>query len=363
MKMRKYVIGFTVLGCAVVATFVFLIAKAAGPKIVYPVEAVGVRTIEEKVLASGSIVPEKEVEVKSSLSGVVGELFVDPGDPVRRGDPLLSVRVVASSLDLNSAETGFEKASIRLKSAEAEMKMNRALFERKMIAQAEFDASDSAYRLALEDYKEAKNRIMLIREGGSADKRGINNLVFSPIDGTVLDIPVKQGSPVQESGVYAVGTTVALIADMGSLIFEGEIDEGQIDRIRKGMEAKIKPAAIDDTIIPGTVSFLSPQGKESSGSIKFKIKIALRPPRNVFLRAGYSASAEIILKRAENVVCAKERDILLENGRNLVELEKAPQEFVKKEVTLGVSDGLFTEIKSGLSKGDRIKSLAADTAR
>ena len=362
MKMRKYFIGLIILGLAVVGTFAFLIVKAAGSRTVFPVAAVERKTIEEKVLASGSIQPLRSVEVKSSLSGVVGALFTDAGELVRRGDPLMSITVVASSLELNSSEAALEKATIRLRDAESEFEKVKALHDKDMIAEAEFTKSQSAWRLALEDYKEARNRIMLIKDG-AAGGRGINNVVFAPIGGTVLDIPVKQGAPVQEGGSYAVGTTVAVIADMHSLLFEGEIDEAQIDNLKKGMEAKIKLAAIDDALIPGTLTFLSPSGKESSGAIKFKIRITFTPPRDLLLRAGYSASAEIILNRAPDVLCVQERDLIMENGRAFVELEKNPQQFVKTEVQLGISDGLYAEIKSGLAQGDRIKSRQGMGAR
>jgi HlyD family secretion protein len=363
MKMKKYFIGLIVLGCAVVLTFVFLIAKAAGPKTVFPVEAAARRTIESKVLASGSILPAREVEVKSPLSGVVERLFAEPGNPIAKGDSLVSVRVVPNSLELNASEAALEKSAIRLRTAQTEMEKVKSLFEKNLVAEADYANSRTAYDLALEDFKEAKNRIMLIREGVSSGARTINNLVKSPISGTVLDIPVKLGAPVQESGGYAVGTTVALIADMTSLLFEGDIDEGQIDSLKKGMEANIKLAAIDNQTIKGKLTFISPRGVESSGAIKFKIRIAIEPPRDIFLRAGYSASAEIILNRVENAVCVKERDLLVEDGKYFVEVEKAPQVFVKTEVKTGLSDGLVTEIKSGLAEGDRVKSRKDITAR
>jgi HlyD family secretion protein len=362
MKIKKYFAGLIILGLVVVATFAFLIVKATGTKVVYPVEVAERRTIEAKVLASGSIIPQKEVEVKSSLSGVVNEIFAVAGDPIKKGDPILSIRVVPNSLDLNSSESALEKASIRLKNAEAELERNKSLFNGKIIAEVEYKKSVTAYDLALEDYKEAKNRIMLIKEGISSGKEAINNVILSPITGTVLDILVKQGAPVQESGGYSVGTTVAAIADMSSLIFEGEIDEAQIDSLKKGMEANIKLAAIDNKTIPGTLDFLSPRGINSSGSVKFKLRIVFSPEADLFLRAGYSASAEIILSRAENSLCVKERDLLMEGGKYYAELEKGRQKFVKTEVTVGISDGLYTEITGGLSEGDRIKSQRESAA-
>ncbi len=357
MKIKKYFVGLAILAVAVLATFGFLIAKAAGRKTVYPTEAAERRTIEEKVLASGSVVPEKEVEVKSSISGVADTLFVASGDRVEKGAPLLSVRVVPNSLDLNSSEAALEKASIRLKNAEVELARQQSLWEGKIIAEVEYKKSETEYRLALEDYKEARNRIGLIKEGNSGGGKALDNVILSPIAGTVLDIPVKQGTPIQESGGYSVGTTVAVVADMASLLFEGEIDEAQIGRLKVGMAANLKLAAIDDRTIRGTLSYLSPRGTASSGSVKFKLRIAFDPPEDLLLRAGYSAGAEIIISRAENSLCVKERDLVLEDGKYYAEVEVGRQKFVKTEVTVGVSDGLHTEITGGLSEGDRIKSL------
>ncbi len=354
--MKKYFVGLAILALAVLATFGFLIAKAAGRKTVYPTEAAERRTIEEKVLASGSIIPEKEVEVKSSISGVADTIFATSGDRVEKGAPLLSVRVVPNSLDLNSSEAALEKASIRLKNAEVELARQQRLWDGKIIAEVDFKKSETEYRLALEDYKEARNRIGLIKEGSSGG-RTLDNVVLSPIAGTVLDIPVKQGTPIQESGGYSVGTTVAVVADMTSLIFEGEIDEAQIGRLKVGMAANLKLAAVDDRTIRGTLSYLSPRGNASSGSVKFKLRIAFEPPADLLLRAGYSAGAEIIISRAENSLCVKERDLVLEDGKYYAEVETGRQKFVKTEVTVGVSDGLHTEITGGLSEGDRIKSL------
>ena len=219
MKIKKYFVGLSILGLAVLATFAFLIVKTVGKRTVYPTEAAERRTIEEKVLASGSIIPEKEVEVKSSLSGVVDTVFAESGERIEKGEPLLSIRVVPNSLDLNTSESALEKTSIRLKNAEVELARSKSLFESKIIAEVDYKKTETEYRLALEDYKEARNRISLIKEGSSGGGRAISNLVLSPISGTVLDIPVKQGAPIRESGGYSVGTTVAVIADLKSLIF------------------------------------------------------------------------------------------------------------------------------------------------
>jgi HlyD family secretion protein len=357
VKKKRIIAGFILLGVAVTGAFVWLIIKAVGPKTIYPAEAAEIRTIELKAVAAGSVIPEKEVEVKSSLSGVVDEIYAEPGRTIKKGEPLLSIRVVPNSLDLNSAEAALEKASIILRNAETEMKRSKTLYEGNMLAEVEYQKSVTAWELAREDWREAKNRISLIREGISAGGKAINNIILSPITGTILDIPVRQGTPVQESGSYAAGTTVAVVADMESLIFEGEIDEAQIGSLETGMEANITLAAVDNRPLKGRVTFLSPRGRDSNGSIKFKVKISLEIPDDLQLRAGYSASAEIILKRAENILCVRERDLITEDGKIYVEVETGRQRFTRREITVGLSDGLFTEVTAGLAEGEKIKSL------
>jgi len=350
------VIFLGILGAAVIFAFVWMIVKAIGPKSTWQTEAVAYRTIELKAVAAGSVIPEKEVEVKSSLSGVVDKIFAEAGQQIRKGDSLLSIRVVPNSLDLNSANSALEKASIVLNKAEREMKSNKPLYDSKILSEMDYKKIVTDYELAREDYREAKNRISLIREGISAGGKAIDNVILSPITGTILDIPGKQGSPVQESGSYSTGSTVATVADMNSLLFEGDIDEAQIASLDTGMEANVTLAAVDNRAIKGRVTFLSPRGRDVNGSIKFKVKIALEIPADLKLRAGYSASAEIILKRAEHILCVQERDIISENGGSFVEVEKGRQKFTRRKIKVGLSDGLYTEVTEGLKEGEKIKN-------
>lgn len=356
MKKYRYLILFGALGLAFILTMGMLIAKSRAPKVIHPLETAAVRTISETLIASGSIVPRKEIDIKSSLSGVADEIFVHPGDKVEKGDKVMSVRVVPNSLDVNATEAALHKAEIRLADAAARLERQKKQLASRSIAEAVYQETLNAWKLALVDYQEISDRKQLIQEGISSGNRDISNIIRAPISGTILDIPVKEGSPVQENSGLSAGTTVAVLADMTSLYFKGEIDETEVGELSKGMTATLTVAALDQAAIEGSLDFISPRGYKNNGSVMFPIEISFAPELNIPLRAGYSASAEIILRRAENVVSLPERDLIYENGKAYVEIQRKAQEFEKIEVNTGLSDGIHTEIQSGLSEGDTVKA-------
>ena len=356
MKKYKYILLFSCLGLLFAGTLGLLIAKSRKPETVYPLETAVRRTIRDTIIASGSIVPQKEIDVKSSLSGVVDEIFVNPGDKAEKGDKLLSIRVVPNSLDLNATEAALDKAQIRLDSAKIQMDRQKKQYEAHGIAEITYNETVNAYKLALVEYEEIKNRMLLIQDGISAGNKEISNIVSAPISGTILDIPVKEGAPVQENSGMSAGTTVAVLADMSSLYFKGEIDETEVGELEKGMPVKITVAALDTAQIDGTLSFISPRGYKNNGSVMFPIEIDFKEGSGIQLRAGYSASAEIILDAADNVVSLPERDLIYDNGKAYVEIQRKEQQFDKIEVVTGISDGINTEILKGLNEGDTVKA-------
>lgn len=352
-KKAKYITLSIIFGTIFIGTFAFLVIKSRPGKENIVTTKIEKRTIEQKIMASGSIIPRTEVEVKSSLSGVVNEIFVKAGDIINEGTPILSVRVIPNSLDLNSSETAYQKSLIQMDKALSEMNRTKTLFKNKSVSESEYQLSVTNYELAEQDYLEASNRIMLLKEGRSKTGTEINNIVYAPITGTVLSLPLKSGASIQENGGMSIGTTIAYMADMDTLYFEGSVDEAQIGNLYEGLSAHITIAALEDIDISGSLSFISPRGVDSSGAVLFPIEIDFSIDNIDGLRAGYSASAEIVLKNANNVVSILERDVKMENGICFVEVLNS-NEIASKEITLGVSDGIYTEVLTGLKEGDEI---------
>jgi HlyD family secretion protein len=352
-KKVKYILGFSLMGAALLGTIGFLIIKSRPQKIEHQTIAVERRTIENKIIASGSIIPELEVEVKSSLSGVVDQIFVEAGDWVEKGAPLLSIQVIPNSLDLNSSQAALERSRILLQDAQLELQRMTRLHDSRSVSDVDYNQALMAYQLAQQNYNEANNRISLIKEGHSLDDNSISNQIFAPISGVVLALPLKKGAPVQEQGGMSTGTTIAYMADMNSLYFSGSVDEAQVGKLKVGLPVNLTVAALENSSIEGQLDFISPRGDNSSGSVLFPIEISFEPQDNRVLRAGYSASGEIILDSAQDVLAVQERDVIMEEGKNYVEILQ-DRETQRVEITLGISDGIYTEVSSGLVEGDLI---------
>ncbi len=337
-----------------VATFGFLVARSRETPTSYAYETPVVMDIVQKTITSGSVVPKEEIEVKSRLSGVVGAIFVEPGDVVAAGDPLVSVRVIPASIELNRAEAELERALILLEDASEELERRSPLRERNGISEMEYNELITAYRLALADYEAAENNLTLLRDGVSGSGREAN-VVAAPAGGTVLELPIRIGSPVVESNSFNEGTTVALLADMSRLVFEGYLEESEIGRVEEGMDMEIHIAAIEGETFHARLDRIAPKGEDVRGSIQFRIEGALDIPPDRIVRAGYSANADIVLARADGVPAVPERDVLFEGTQTFVEVEAEPQRFERREVTLGISDGIMVEIAAGLAADESVK--------
>ncbi len=355
--MRKFggrIIGILLL-VLFLATLIFLIGKSRKPAVVYESEKPAVMDIVEKTVTTGSIVPKKEIAVKSRMSGIVNEVFVEPGDKVKMGDRIISIKLVPDNVNLNRAEADLKKARIALDKAQRDLERQEGLHTGEVISDAELEKYKVTYELAKEDLEWAENNLALLKEGASKKSGQVSNVIFSPSAGTVLEVPVKPGGSVIESNTFNDGTTVASIADMGNLVFEGQLDESEIGKVRPGMELVITVAALGDAKLSTRLDFIAPKGTVNQGAVQFQIKAYISPPPGLLLRAGYSASADIVLGKAIKALAVKEQNVLFEGDKTYVEVGTGDNKFSKREVKLGLSDGIHVEIKSGLSAGEPIK--------
>jgi HlyD family secretion protein len=336
-------------------TIAFLLIKSRKPSAVYEIEKPAVMDIADTTVTPGSIVPKKEITVKSRISGIVNEVFVEPGQSVKTGDPVISIKVVPDNLTLNRAEADLRKARISLEKARQDLEKQQGLHAAAFVTDAELEKYTVDYRLAKEDAEWAENNLLLLKEGASRRSDQISNVILSPSSGTILEVPVKPGGTVIESNTFNDGTTIASIADMGNLVFEGQLDEAEIGKVRPGMELVVSVAALSEARLPARLDFISPKGVVNQGSVQFLIKAYITPPPGLLLRAGYSASAEIVLGKAKNALAVREQNILFEGEKTFVEVAAGGNTFIRREVSLGVSDGIHVQITSGLSAGEPIK--------
>jgi HlyD family secretion protein len=211
---------------------------------------------------------------------------------------------------------------------------------------------------AMEEQETAESNLQLIKEGVSKKAGGVTNtLIRSTIEGMVLDVPIEVGNSVIEANNFNEGTTIASVADMGEMIFKGKVDETEVGKLKIGMPLILSIGAIEDEKFDADLEYIAPKGKEENGAIQFEIKAYVKLKDNNFIRAGYSANADIVLDRKDSVMVIPESLIQFEKSGDsaYVEIEKQPQIFDKRYIKTGLSDGVNIEVKEGITKEDKIK--------
>jgi len=356
-KFLKIFVLVIVLG-AFVYTIYFLYEKSQAKPVVYETTNAIKTNIVKKTVATGSVVPRKEIEIKPKISGIIEELYVQEGDMIKKGDLIAKVRIIPNMVSLNNAESRVNRAKIALDNAERNYNRQKELYEQSVISKTDFEEYELQYKNAREEVLSAENNMELIKEGQTKSTgKSTNTLIRSTIDGMILDIPIEIGNSVIESNTFNDGTTVCNVADMGEMIFEGKVDESEVGKIREGMDLILTIGAINDVSFHAGLEHISPKGVEENGAIQFEIKAAVDLIDTLFVRAGYSANADIVLDSRDSVLAVSEALLQFDNDSAFVEIETEPQVFEKRYVDTGLSDGINIEILSGLTKDDKIKKL------
>jgi HlyD family secretion protein len=338
-------------------TLYYLWNKSKEKPVVYKTEKPFVTNIIKKTVATGSVVPRKEIDIKPVVSGIIADIYVQEGQMVKKGDLIAKIRIIPNMINLNNAVSRVDQAKINLKEAKRNYNRQHELLERGVVAQADFDAVETKYQIAQEELQTAKENLQLIKEG-QIQKKGAptNTLVRSTISGMVLDVPVEIGNQVIEANNFNAGTTIATIADMSDMIFKGKIDETEVGKIRVGMPLILTIGAIDNAKFDAVLTKIAPKGVEENGAIQFEIQADVKLKKNQFIRSGYSANADIVLERADSVLAIPEGLLQFEGDSvTYVEVETAPDVFKKQKVKTGISDGINIQVISGIKKGEKIK--------
>jgi HlyD family secretion protein len=342
-------------------TGVVLFEKSRTQPVVYATAAPVRTDIVRKTVATGSIVPRKEVAIKPLVSGIIDQLHVEEGQSLKVGDLVARVRVVPDMGRLSDAASRLNRARIVLADAEREFGRQQELFSEGTSARTDLDRAEVALEQAQEELAGAENELDIVRTGSSERVRSAaTTLIRSTISGMVLDVPVEVGNSVIQANNFNEGTTVASVADMGDMIFAGKVDESEVGKIRPGMELLLTVGALPEERIRATLEHIAPKGVEEEGAIQFEIRAAVDPRQDLFLRANYSANADIVLDKREDVLAIDEGLLQFEGEQAYVEVQTAPQQFERRDVETGLSDGIQIEIVSGISETDEIKNPNTD---
>lgn len=340
----------------IIWVFVYLYQQSKTAPVVYETETPVTTNILRKTVATGSVVPRKEIAIKPQESGIVTAVYVEPGQLVKQGDNLARIQIIPEMVQVNEAENRVNKARLAFANAEKEFERTKQLYEQQVVALSDFQTEELRFKSSREDLQAAENHLQLIQEGVTKQMGSKTNTVIrSTISGMVLDVPIEEGNSVIKSNNFNDGTTVAMVADMGEMIFRGKVDETEVGKIKEGMHLLMTIGAIEDEVFDAYLEYISPKGVEEGGAIQFEIKAAVELKDNRFIRAGYSASADIVLDRRDSVLAINEKVLQFSGDSVFVEVETAPQVFEKRLVKTGLSDGLNIELLEGIEAEEKVK--------
>lgn len=374
MKRTKTIIILSTIAVLFAVSMYWLYSKNMEDPIVYETEKPVMGSVVKKTVATGSIVPKEEVLIKPNISGIIDEIFVEAGQTIKAGDLIAKVKVVPNVSSLNSAQnnitsvrTQVETARLAFANQKSMYDRQKALFEKGVISANEFDNAQLAYDQAQQSLKQqevglraANQNYDIVRTGTTSGMgSSANTEIRATVSGMVLDVPVKTGNQVIEANNFNDGTTIATLADVDKMIFEGKVDESEVGKIKEGLPLEITVGAIQEKIFDAELDYIAPKGISENGAIQFEIKGTMKnlDTTKTFIRAGLSANASIILAKAENVLTIKEALVQYDpkTQKPFVEVLVGEQNFERRDVELGVSDGIDVEVKSGVSKDDSIK--------
>ena len=343
-------------GVLFVGIMVFLFLKSRPKKEVFETKSMVKQNVIKKTVATGSVVPRREVEIKPKVTGVVTELYIVPGQKIMAGDLIAKIKIIPNMVQLNEAENRLKRAKVSFDDAKIIFEKQERLYNEKVISEIEYRQSLVSWQNAQNELNTSESNLQIVREGVSKNSSSeTNTLVRATINGMVLDVPIKEGNSVIETSNFSAGTTIAVVADMGEMIFQGKVDETEVAKLSKGMALILTIGAIDNTKFDAILEYIAPKGVSENGAIQFEIKAKVKLIESVFIRSNYSATADIVLDRRDSVYTIPENCIRFGHDTAFVDLETKPQVFEKTVIKTGLSDGINIEVVSGLKKEDKIK--------
>ncbi len=335
-----------------------------------------IQNMDDKVMATGKIIPKEEIEIKPNIAGIIDKILVDEGDRVEAGQLIATVRIVPNLADVNSAQQNVDNQQLQINNAKLNVDNMRKQFEMQerlykqgvaskqeyLNAQQQLYSTQQALRNAQQALVTAQKTLQIAKTGSTPELQSLaTTQIRSKASGTVLEVPVKVGSQVIEANSFNAGTTICSIADLNSLIFQGEIDEAQAGKLKQGMSMNIVIGALQNKTFPGKLTMIAPKGKDNNGTIKFPVEGDVYNPNNEYIRAGFSANGEIVLNSQKNALLLDESLVQYEkkNGKDVpfVEVKQKDGKFKKEYVKLGASDGINVQILPGspITKDSEIK--------
>lgn len=356
MKKFKRIAIVSLIAILFIGTFAYLYKRSRPKPDRFEEVIPAMADISRSTIVTGKIVPRDEINIKPQISGIISEILKEAGEQIKEGEIIAKVKVIPEMGSLSSAQSRVRLSELNLQQAKTNLDREKALYDKDLVSAEEYEQVRQAYRQAKEEHDAAQETLEVVRDGVSkSNASSSSTLIRSTINGLILDVPVKVGNSVIQSNTFNDGTTIATVADMHDLIFDGNIDETEVGKLSEGMPVRITIGALQDLSFDAILEYISPKAVESNGTKQFEIKAAVSIPDGQTIRSGYSANAEIVLQRAEQVISIPESAVEFKNDSTFVYIQEENGTYTRRAITTGISDGINIEVREGLSTGDKVR--------
>lgn len=378
MKHEKKIIAISIIIGILGASYFFTDNKP--DNIQYITEKVSKGDIVNTVLATGSVSAYQKVSVGAQVSGQIDKLYVKLGQTVKKGDMIAEIDSTTQTNDLKTAKSNLEIYKAQLKSktiamtiAQTQYNRQRNLLNADAGSKEEFENAKNALALAKSEVDVLKSQIEQANISVSTAETNVGyTKITSPLNGIIVSVPVEQGQTVNSNQTTP---TIVEIADLSKMIIKPEISEGDITKVKAGMPVDFSIIGNPDktyhttlqsvdpgttTLTDGTSSTSSSTSSTSSSTAIYYYGNLIVPNEDKQLRISMTTQNTIIVGKAENVLFIPTITIKKEKGKDFVYVlgkDKQPQ---KREIKVGISDELNSQIISGLSEGEEVVSSQTD---
>tara|TARA_R110001583_G_C5666833_1_gene410280 strand:- start:281 stop:1330 length:1050 start_codon:yes stop_codon:yes gene_type:complete len=347
--MNKKIVFFIV----VLIGFIVTIVSFKNNKKEIPNESPKYRNISKTNFFLGKFKPIEMVTIQPEISGIVDSVYVEIGDKISINDKIARLRIIPVPEEIERTKKALKLASVNLKQKEVDHNRNKALFSKGVIAKIELEKTKLELNFAKIEYSNAQNNFNIAKKGFSKNANDSPNIVRSTINGEVLNVLVKKGVNVTERNTFNDGSTIAILVNSTSFIYEFEISEIDIASVSKGDDFSISIKALSNKIVNAKIKELKPLIKSDDSF--YYLASAIVSDSISELKPGFTGLAEFVLQKRDEVLSVKEKNIIYKSRKSFVELIEEDETINEIEIKVGISDGIYTEIVSGIKKSNKIK--------
>lgn len=347
--MNKRIGVFILLLIVLTMAIIFLKNK----EIVIASESPKYRDISKTAFFLGKFKPIEIVKVQPEISGTIDSIYIKTGDKVSVGDRIAKLRIISNPREVELTKKELKLASIDLKQKEINHNRNALLYDKDIIAKNELERTELELNFAKIEYSNAQNNFNIAKKGFSSNVNESPNIVKATINGEILNVLVKKGVNVTERNTFNDGSTIATIVNTSNFIYDFEVTENDIVNVSDGDEFTISIKALGNKIVKAKIKELNPLIKDDDSFYYLASAVILDTISNI--KPGYTGLAEFVINKKDRILCIKEKNIIYKNRKSFVELIDENDDISEIEIKTGISDGIYTEVLSGLKKSYRIK--------